>query len=155
MSTILLSAQTIFTKLVNYLAHITRLPVQFVTFVLVGVLNTIVGYLFYAFFVWIGCNYIWAPFFSTVCGVLFNFHTIGRIVFKNRNYKLIGKFVTVYGIIYVLNVLGLKLLSQAGLTNLYIAGIVLLIPLALLGFVLNKKWVFEEGKHEKENFYCL
>ena len=97
----------------------------------------------YVFFVWVGCNYIFAPLFSTILGVLFNFKTIGVIVFKSHNNRLLGKFFGVYGMVYVCNVLGLKCLDKVGVTNMYIAGAILVLPLALLGFCLNKKWVFK------------
>ena len=132
-----------FGQLVHLISRFTRLPEQFVTFLFVGVLNTLVGYLLYVFFVWVGCNYIFAPLFSTVLGVLFNFKTIGVIVFKSHNNRLLGKFFGVYGIVYGCNVLGLKCLDRVGITNMYIAGAILVLPLALLGFCLNKKWVFK------------
>lgn len=132
-----------FGQLVRLISRFTRLPEQFVTFLFVGVLNTLVGYLLYVFFVWVGCNYIFAPLFSTILGVLFNFKTIGVIVFKSHNNRLLGKFFGVYGIVYVCNVLGLKCLDRVGITNMYIAGAILVLPLALLGFCLNKKWVFK------------
>lgn len=131
-----------FRQLVACISRFTKLPEQFVTFLFVGVLNTLVGYGLYAFFVWVGCNYIFAPLFSTVLGVLFNFKTIGVIVFQSHNNRLIGKFFGVYGIVYVCNVLGLKALALCGLSNMYMAGAVLVLPLAMLGFMLNKKWVF-------------
>lgn len=131
-----------FRKLVALIARVTHLPTQFITFLFVGALNTLVGYGFYAFFVWLGFNYIWAPLFSTILGILFNFKTIGVIVFKSHNNRLLGKFFAVYGIVYVANVLGLKFFAMCGVENMYVAGGILLLPLALLGFVLNKKWVF-------------
>lgn len=133
----------LFGQLVRLISRFTRLPEQFVTFLFVGVLNTLVGYLLYVFFVWVGCNYIFAPLFSTILGVLFNFKTIGVIVFKSHNNRLLGKFFGVYGMVYVCNVLGLKCLDKVGVTNMYIAGAILVLPLALLGFCLNKKWVFK------------
>ena len=126
------------------MALLTGLPEQFVSFLFVGVLNTLVGYGLYAFFVWVGFNYIWAPFFSTVLGILFNFKTIGVIVFQSHNNRLIGKFFGVYGIVYVCNVLGLKIFALCGVENMYISGAVLVLPLALLSFILNKKWVFKK-----------
>ena len=132
-----------FGQLVRLISRFTRLPEQFVTFLFVGVLNTLVGYLLYVFFVWVGCNYIFAPLFSTILGVLFNFKTIGVIVFKSHNNRLLGKFFGVYGMVYVCNVLGLKCLDKVGVTNMYIAGAILVLPLALLGCCSNKKWVFK------------
>ena len=126
------------------MALLTGLPEQFVSFLFVGVLNTLVGYGLYAFFVWVGFNYIWAPFFFIVLGILFNFKTIGVIVFQSHNNRLIGKFFGVYGIVYVCNVAGLKIFALCGVENMYISGAVLVLPLALLSFILNKKWVFKK-----------
>lgn len=117
---------------------------QFVTFLFVGVLNTLVGYGLYAFFVWLGFNYIFAPLCANILGVLFNFKTIGGIVFKTSDRRLIGKFFGVYGIVYVCNVLGLKIFALCGVENMYISGAALVLPMALLGFSLNKKWVFKK-----------
>lgn len=133
-----------FYSLVRFISRLTGLPEQFVSFLLVGVLNTLVGYGLYTFFVWVGCNYIWAPFFSTVLGILFNFKTIGVIVFQSHNNRLIGKFFGVYAIVYICNVLGLKCLAVCGVENMYLSGAVLVVPLALLSFILNKKWVFKK-----------
>ena len=138
-----MSFKKLFGQLVHLISRFTRLPEQFVTFLFVGVLNTLVGYLLYVFFVWVGCSYIFAPLFSTILGALFHFKTIGVIVFKSHNNRLLGKFFGVYGIVYVCNVLGLKCLDRVGITNMYIAGAILVLPLALLGFCLNKKWVFK------------
>lgn len=130
------------TKIFFILSKYTRLSPQFITFLFVGALNTLVGYLLYSFFVWTGCNYIFAPLFATLLGVLFNFKTIGGIVFKNHDNHLIGKFFAVYAIVYICNVAGLKILALCQVTNPYIAGAILVLPLAFLGFFLNKKWVF-------------
>lgn len=133
-----------FGRLVNLISRLTGISTQFISFLFVGVLNTLVGYGLYVFFVWLGFNYIWAPFFSTVLGILFNFKTIGVIVFQSHNNRLIGKFFGVYGIVYVCNVLGLKIFALCGVENMYISGAVLVLPLALLSFILNKKWVFKK-----------
>lgn len=134
----------VFQKIVRLTAKILHLPEQFVCFLYVGVLNTAFAYSLYVFFVWIGFNYIFAPLCSTVLGVLFNFKTIGGIVFQSRNNALLGRFFGVYGLVYLCNVAGLKTLSLVGIGNLYVAGAILVLPLALFGFILNKKWVFHK-----------
>lgn len=127
---------------VGWVARTLHLDVQFTVFLFVGALNTVVGYALYVLFVWLGLGYVFAPLCSTVAGVLFNFQTIGRLVFNSKDNRLIGRFLGVYAVVYVLNVTGLKAFELAGLANLYIAGLLLALPLALLSFVLNKKWVF-------------
>ena len=62
---------------------------MFIRFLLVGALNTAFGLGLYCFFVYIGLSYKIAVLLSTVLGVLFNFKTIGSLVFKNKNNHLI------------------------------------------------------------------
>lgn len=78
---------------------------------------------------------------STVLGVLFNFKTTGVIVFKNNDNALIFKFVGVYSVTCSLNIIFLKIFDMFGF-NLYFAGAILILPMALLSFVLMKKLVF-------------
>ena len=46
-------------------------------FLLVGGVNTAVSYGLYVFFIWIGCHYALAAFFSNCISVVFNYFTIG------------------------------------------------------------------------------
>ncbi|MDD6173342.1 MAG: GtrA family protein [Elusimicrobiaceae bacterium] len=118
----------------------------FVKFVLVGILNTAFGYLAYAFFVMLNFGDFAAPLLSTICGVLFNFKTIGKLVFENTSNYLIFKFLSVYLLTYCLTVSLLKLLAFAGLQNRYISGALILLPMALISFFLNKHFVFKTEK---------
>ncbi|HEY6008352.1 MAG TPA: GtrA family protein [Geobacteraceae bacterium] len=112
-------------------------------FLLVGALNTVFGYSLFAFFIFLGVHYSLAVLLSTILGILFNFKTIGRLVFGSRNNRLIFRFVATYGVTYLLNVATLKVLDSFRV-NMYIAGLLLLVPLALVSFVLQKKYVFTE-----------
>ena len=123
---------------------------QFIKFILVGILNTIFGYSVFAFFIFVGLHYSLAVLLSTILGVLFNFKSTGILVFNSRDNKLIFRFVFVYIIIYILNVSGLWFLKNLGFSNMYINGGLLLIPLAILSFLLNKFFVFERRKNEKK-----
>lgn len=114
---------------------------QFAAFLVVGVLNTAFGYGCYALLVWLGVHYALAAFLSTVLGVLFNFQTIGRLVFRSHDHRRLWRFVGVYTATYGLNVAGLWALQKVGL-NAYASGALLLLPMALLAFVLQKRLVF-------------
>ena len=116
---------------------------KFIKFLLVGVLNTIVGYGLFAFFVYLGFHYTLAVLFSTILGVLFNFKSIGKLVFDSHDNSLIYRFILVYAVIYLLNITGLWIFKINGLANMYINGFLLLAPLAIVSFVLNKKYVFK------------
>jgi putative flippase GtrA len=116
---------------------------KFIKFLFVGIINTIVGYGFFALFLYLGLRYPNAVLLSTILGVLFNFKSIGKLVFDSHNNKLIFRFVLVYVVIYFLNVFGLWIFKTLGFNNMYINGFVLLAPLAIVSFILNKKFVFE------------
>lgn len=121
-----------FPKLLNY---------EFVRFLLVGVLNAIFGYSVFALLIYFGVHYTLAVFFGTILGILFNFQTVGRLVFKAYKSNLIWKFCLVYGITYILNILGIYILRSFNLSD-YIAGALMVLPVAVLGFMLNSKFVF-------------
>ena len=115
---------------------------QLFSFLLVGILNTIFGYGLFALFIYLGLYYPLAVLLSTILGVLFNFKTIGGLVFGSNDNKLIFKFILVYVIIYLLNIFFLWLFKRLGFENMYLNGFVLLIPLAAVSFLLNKCFVF-------------
>jgi len=117
---------------------------KLIRFIGVGVLNTIFGYSLFALFIYLGMAYPIAALFATILGVLFNFKTIGSIVFGHEGHSRLIHFIAVYTLIYILNVFGLWGLEQLSLDNKYIAGALLLAPLALVSFLLNKKYVFNK-----------
>jgi len=110
-------------------------------FAAVGVLNTAFGYLIYAVMLWVGLNYAAAAAVGTVLGVLFNFKSTGRLVFGSNDNRLLFRFIGVYVLVYLANVLGLTLLTRLDLSA-YMAGLLTLLPAAGLGFLLNKRYVF-------------
>ncbi len=116
---------------------------QFLKFLLTGVVNTLFGYGVFALLIFLKVHYALASFAATSLGVAFNFHTIGRFVFGNRDQALIFKFFAVYGVVYLLSVGGLKALSAIGVSY-YLGGGLLLLPMAIISFVLNRKFVFNK-----------
>lgn len=116
---------------------------QIISFILIGIVNTIFGYTVYAIFLSIGFNYILSTLLATLLGILFNFKTIGKYVFDSHNNRLIFKFFSVYVIIYFVNILIIKTLKTYGYND-YIAGAFALPVSALLSFILNKYYVFKK-----------
>lgn len=116
---------------------------QALLFLVVGGVNTLVGYGLYAFFIYCGMSYPLAIFFATVLGVLFNFKTIGTIVFRKTETNRLFKFIAVYVLGYLLNI-SLLQLGQFITNNLYLAGFLGIIPTAIGTFILNKFFVFRE-----------
>ena len=130
---------------------ITGFSEQFILFLIMGGINTLFYFSLYSLLIYVGVHYAAAVAVATVCGVLFNFQTFGRVVFKDFQTRLLGRFVGVYAVVYTANVAGLKLLEIVGLSDKYIAGAVLVLPVALLGYVLNKTFVFNRPKEQSEN----
>lgn len=119
-----------------------RTQVQFVKFLLVGALNTAFGYGVYAALIWFGLRPFLAVALGTVLGVLFNFQSTGWLIFGNAHPGLFWRFVLVYVLNYFVNIAALSFtMSRLGL-NAYVAGAVMLVPMALLTFILQRKFVF-------------
>lgn len=116
----------------------------FIRYLLVGGLNTVFGYSVFALLVFIGLHYSIALFFATVAGVFFNFKTFGIFVFGKCEWRLIGKFLAVYGILYVVNV-SLVFILLFFLRNVYVANAVTIIFIAGLGYFLNRRFVYENN----------
>lgn len=136
----------------NYFQQTTNLVLsgerkRLILFLLVGGVNTIFGYSLYALLLFFHLHYALASLLGTIGGVLFNFKTTGVIVFNNHDNKLLLRFIAVYAVTYLLNVSGLKIFTIFN-SNMYLAGAVLILPMALLGFVLQKKFVFGVEKDE-------
>jgi putative flippase GtrA len=117
------------------------LKCQFVRFLFVGLINSIFGYGCFSFFLYLGLHYSLALFFATVAGILFNFKSIGTLVFKSNDNRLVFRFIGSYSIIYLINAAGISAFSRVGLTP-YISGAILILPMAVLAFILNKRFVF-------------
>ena len=114
---------------------------QFGRYIAVGVLNTAFGYGIYAILIFIGLHYALASLMATLLGILFNFFTTGRIVFRNADNSRLLKFFIVYGVVYVFNLAGLAVMDLLHV-DLYLAGLVMVPPGAILAYILNHRFVF-------------
>ena len=114
---------------------------QFVRFVLVGGLNTLVGYSLFAVLFLLSDDHRLALLVATVLGVLFNFVTTGRLVFGNRRWGRLPLFVGLYALTFALNLGALELLVAAGVAPLL--GQLLVLPaVVVLSFLGNRLVVF-------------
>lgn len=115
---------------------------QFFRFIVISGINTLFGLAVFSIFIFLGFHYSIAILFSTVLGVLFNFQTISRLVFSIYNNLLILKFIFVYCAVYILNTAGVGMLIYFHVSA-YIAGAIMVIPIGVSSFLLNKKLVFK------------
>lgn len=123
-----------------------KLDYTFVRFILVGVVNTAFGVGMYCLFIYLGVSYHLSVLFSTILGVLFNFKTIGMFVFKNRDNRLLLKFIVSYVVVYVINVGVIHLFLVITAFGEYFAGIMATPLVAIISFILQKKFVFISHK---------
>lgn len=114
-----------------------------ITYVLVGLLNTVFFYSIFAILIYAKVHYTLALLLATILSVLFNFKTIGKLVFRNNDNALIFRFITVYVITYLLNVAGLRIYRIYD-DNMYLAGFLMLIPATVISFVLHNRFVFRK-----------
>lgn len=114
---------------------------QLFRFLLVGGLNTIVGYALFAALVWAGLPYPGAIALATVLGVAFNFQSTGRLVFGGAPLSQLWRFAAVYAAVYLINVASVALLLRIGL-NVYVANGLVILPLALIAFAMQRRFVF-------------
>lgn len=122
-----------------------------------GGVNTLVGYILYAFFIFLGIRYFLATFFATFFGVIFNFFTTRRIFVEEFNNKNLFKFFIVYFFMYLISLIFIKLLNIFKV-NSYISGIIIIF-LSIPTFILNKYFVFKNNYKEAhysnaEEFYA-
>ena len=115
---------------------------KFFKFLFVGALNALFSYTIYAIFITVGLIANVALFFQYILGVLWNFKTTGVIVFKNKDNRLIFKFIASYVITFFINSILLNILIRY--INEYIAQALLVLPIALLSFIIFKLWVFKK-----------
>jgi len=114
---------------------------HFAKFLVVGGLNTVVGYGLFAAFIIAGLGAPLALALATVLGVLFNFKSFGLLVFRNGDGRLLPRFVAVYAGQYVVNLMCLRWLAALDLSPL-LAQLLLLPPLSLASFLLMRRLVF-------------
>ena len=117
---------------------------RFIRYLFVGVINTAFGYLLFALLIYLHLHYSLASLLATIASVLFNFKTIGKIVFNSSNTSLIKKFLNVYSFTYLLNIGGLSVFSIYHI-NMYVAGFILLALITPISFILNRNYVFKNA----------
>ncbi|MGB6976950.1 MAG: GtrA family protein [Gammaproteobacteria bacterium] len=118
---------------------------QFLKFLFIGGINTLFSYALFSVLIHAGLHYTLAVLFATCLGVLFNFQTTGKLVFKNTNNRLIIRFIAVYAVLYFVNIFIIKFAGYF-LQNLYIRGLIATLICAVIAYLLHKNLVFKLGK---------
>ena len=137
--------------------------IQFVKFGIVGLSNTLISYLVYAFLVYLGFHYLIASIIAFLISVLNSFFWNSRYVFKKEDgakrnifHALIKTFVSYAFTGLLLQNIFLFVFIDILHISKYIAPLFSLIITVPLNFIMNKLWAFKqpkttEEKHNEEN----
>lgn len=118
---------------------------KIVRFLSVGVLNTVFGYAVYAALLFINTPYLVALFMSTVAGVVFNYFSFGHMVFQGRDgWFAFGKFVIAYTLIYGVNAVLLRALTNNFYTDPYLGQVICLPISVILSWLFMNYWVYKK-----------
>lgn len=122
----------------------------FLRFLLAGGVNTIVGYTIFCLVLWASGRSMVALIIATTLGTLFNFLTIGNLVFRHAKPHLLWRFIAVYIAVFLCNAAGLLMFEGAGFSPA-LAQAILLPFVVALSYVLNKSFVFGGVRHIQRN----
>ncbi|RXJ79180.1 hypothetical protein CRU95_14860 [Arcobacter sp. F2176] len=116
---------------------------KFIKFIFVGVLNTIFSYIIFVLIFYFSNNKEVTLTLSFVIAIIFNYLMISKYVFDDKKalYKLL-KFFLVYLLLYIVNIVHLKVTVDFYGLNVYLAQFLTLLYLPLLSFYINNKYVF-------------
>ena len=125
---------------------------QPIKFLVVGAVNTVFGYSCYAGLLFIGLHYSLAALFGMLLGIAFNYLSTSKYVFNTTpaNISRVIRFVLVYSLQYLLNVLCLWFLEQSGF-NPYISGLLLILPMAVVSYLLLNYFVYNKKPGQGSN----
>jgi putative flippase GtrA len=111
----------------------------FLRFGMAGLLNAAFGYAAFAILLLAGTGTGVALVAAMAAGIVFNFQTSKRLVFRSTGRAL--RFVAVYGFVLAINWLALRGFSAIGVSPL--AGqAILVLPAAAISFIGQKMFVF-------------
>ena len=114
---------------------------KFFIFLVVGGINTAFNYSVYALCIFAGLGHVIAATCAFAVGMVFNFKTHGKFVFKTRNKNSFYLYVVSWVGIYIVNVTVLDLMVRNGVDS-YLAGALMIPPMAVLAFLVLRFIVF-------------
>ena len=113
-------------------------------YLLVGGINTVLGYGVFYIFIALNFHYTIAILISTAAGALFNFVTYGVFVYGNIKFKFMWRFAFICFILYLNSILIVYTLMPI-CNNIYLSNFLALIVNIFLGFHLNRRYTYEKN----------
>ncbi|MEK5435099.1 MULTISPECIES: GtrA family protein [Paenibacillus] len=123
---------------------------QTIRFIIVGILNTLVGLGVYAIYLYfVNNNYLQALITSHIIGVAHSYLWNNKWTFQQKNYstRSVIKFVSVYAITFFVNLFLLTLLVDTIGMNKLIAQAIALFLTTVVSFFGHKYWSFRASKN--------
>lgn len=108
---------------------------------IVGSINSAFNYSLYAILIFSGLGHIIASTGAFAAGMIFNFKAHAKFVFKTKNRNSFYLYIVSWIVIYFVNIIVLDLMVRSGVDS-YLAGALLMPPLAVLAFVVLRFIVF-------------
>lgn len=118
---------------------------SFILYLLVGGINTIIGFGIIFLLMFLGVNAELSNLSGYACGFICSYFLNKSITFKSKNShkKDFIRFLIVTGIIYLINIAILFLLYKIFYINPYISQIIAGIFYTISGYCFNKLWTFK------------
>ena len=116
-------------------------------FLIVGAINTAFGFLVFSALIYCGLDYVLACLIASCISTLFNFKTLGNIVFRQADNSMLLRFIGSYVFLYLLSILIIKIGTNF-LQNFYILGGISTLITASTAFFMHKYIVFYRKPHE-------
>ena len=126
---------------------ISRLTsIQTFKFIIVGILNTVVGYGVYFICIHLGIKYQISLILSSIVGVTHSFFWNKYWTFKAKGYvnKEIVRFISVYMISYIINALMLSFFVENIKIDQNLAQIYAISIITLISYIGHKYWSFSK-----------
>jgi len=114
---------------------------RLIRFYIAGAINTLLSYCIFATLIYLGVVYWLAVVICYVLGLVINYKTIKTIAFNDSSKQSLRNFFFIFCGTCLLNIGSLKVLIELGI-NAYVSAWIVVIPISLLSYVLNKKYVF-------------
>ena len=119
-----------------------------VRFLLVGVINSLFGFLVFSAVAWSDHGSMLALLAGNAAGFMFNFFSTGGLVFRTLALHRLPRFGACYASILFINYTFLELLKPL-VNNQVVAQAMLTLPMAALAFVIMTLWVYPRSKNSK------
>jgi putative flippase GtrA len=114
---------------------------RLIRFYIAGGINTLLSYCIFAALIYFGFVYWLAVVICYAIGLVINYKTIKMIAFNDSSKQSLRHFFFIFCITCLVNIASLKILIGLGV-NTYLAPWIVVIPISLLSYFLNKKYVF-------------